>query len=100
MFTASLGVIADLTDYDELKSGRRREAIYYGLYGIVRKTGWALCSLILVGIFSVFGYSKANPLGVRMVWIVCAVSCFIGLLAFIPYKIGDSKEETKRIMGL
>jgi GPH family glycoside/pentoside/hexuronide:cation symporter len=100
MFTASLGVIADLTDYDELKSGRRREAIYYGLYGIVRKTGWALCSLILVGIFSVFGYSKENPLGVRVVWIVCAVSCLIGLLAFIPYKIGDSKEETKRIMGL
>jgi glycoside/pentoside/hexuronide:cation symporter, GPH family len=100
MFTASLGVIADLTDYDELKSGRRREAIYYGLYGIVRKTGWALCSLILVGIFSVFGYSKENPLGVRVIWIVCAVSCLIGLLAFIPYKIGDSKEETKRIMGL
>jgi GPH family glycoside/pentoside/hexuronide:cation symporter len=100
MFTASLAVIADLTDYDELKSGRRREAIYYGLYGIVRKTGWALCSLILVGIFSAFGYSKGNPLGVRVVWIVCAISCLLGLLAFIPYKIGDSKEETKRIMGL
>jgi Na+/melibiose symporter-like transporter len=100
MFTASLAVIADLTDYDELKSGRRREAIYYGLYGIVRKTGWALCSLILVGIFSVFGYSKENPLGVRVIWIVCAISCLLGLLAFIPYKIGDSKEETKRVMGL
>ncbi|HEY9161222.1 MAG TPA: MFS transporter [Desulfomonilia bacterium] len=100
MFTASLGIIADLTDYDELKSGRRREAIYYGLYGIVRKTGWALCSLILVGIFSFFGYSKENPLGIRVVWIVCSISCLIGLLAFIPYKIGDSKEETKRIMGL
>jgi len=100
MFTASLGVIADLTDYDELKSGRRREAIYYGIYGIVRKTGWAICSLILVGIFSAFGYSRENPLGVRVVWIVCAISCLIGLLAFIPYRIGDSKEETRRIMGL
>jgi len=100
MFTASLGVIADLTDYDELKSGRRREAIYYGIYGIVRKTGWAICSLILVGIFSAIGYSRENPLGVRVVWIVCAISCLIGLLAFIPYRIGDSKEETRRIMGL
>ena len=100
MFTASLGVIADLTDYDELKSGRRREAIHYGIYGIVRKTGWAICSLILVGIFSAFGYSRENPLGVRVVWIVCAISCLIGLLAFIPYRIGDSKEETRRIMGL
>jgi GPH family glycoside/pentoside/hexuronide:cation symporter len=100
MFTAVLGVIADITDYDELKHGSRREAIYYGIYGIVRKTGWAFCSLILVGVFSLFGYSAENPMGVRVIWLVCALSCLIGLLAFIPYKLGDSKEETRRIMGL
>jgi Na+/melibiose symporter-like transporter len=100
MFAASLGIIADLTDYDELKFGKRREAIYYGIYGIVRKTGWALCSLILAGIFEVFGYSQENPLGVRMIWLVCALSCLLGLVAFVPYKLGDSKEETREIMGL
>ncbi len=100
MFTAVLGVIADLTDYDELKSGRRREAIYYGIYGIVRKTGWAFCSIILATVFSLFGYSAENPTGVRVIWLVCAFSCLIGLIAFIPYKLGDSKEETKEIMGL
>jgi glycoside/pentoside/hexuronide:cation symporter, GPH family len=100
MFTATLGVIADLTDYDELKSGRRREAIHYGIYGIVRKTGWALCALILSGVFSAFGYSAENPQGVRVIWLVCAFSCAMGMVAFIPYRIGDSKEETKRIMGL
>ncbi len=100
MFTAVLGVIADITDYDELKHGSRREAIYYGIYGIVRKTGWAFCSLILVGVFSLFGYSAENPMGVRVIWLVCALSCLIGFLAFIPYKLGDSKEETRRIMGL
>ena len=100
MFTAVLGVIADITDYDELKHGRRREAIYYGIYGIVRKTGWAFCSLILVGVFSLFGYSAENPMGVRVIWLVCALSCLIGLLAFIPYKLGDSREETGKIMGL
>lgn len=100
MFTATIGIIADLTDYDQLKSGQRREAIYYGIYGIVRKTGWALCSLILAGVFSVFGYSAENPFGVRVIWLVCALSCLIGLLVFIPYKLGDSKEETKEIMGL
>jgi len=100
MFITVLGIIADLTDYDELKTGKRREAIYYGIYGIVRKTGWALCSLILVGVFAVFGYSVENPLGVRIIWLVCALSCLIGLLVFIPYKLGDSKEETKAIMEL
>lgn len=100
MFIAVLGVIADITDYDELKTGKRREAIYYGIYGIVRKVGWALCSLILTGTFALFGYSAENPLGVRIIWLVCALSCLIGLLAFIPYKLGDTKEETKEIMGL
>jgi len=100
MFAAVLGIIADLTDYDQLKSGQRREAIYYGIYGIVRKTGWALCSLILAGVFSVFGYSAENPLGVRVIWLVCALSCLIGLLFFTPYKLGDSREETRKIMGL
>jgi GPH family glycoside/pentoside/hexuronide:cation symporter len=100
MFTAVLGIIADLTDYDQLKSGQRREAIYYGIYGIVRKTGWALCSLILAGIFSAFGYSAENPFGVRVIWLVCALSCLIGLLFFIPYKLGDTKDETREIMGL
>jgi glycoside/pentoside/hexuronide:cation symporter, GPH family len=100
MFTAVLGVIADLTDYDELKSGRRREAVHYGLYGIVRKTGWALCALILAGVYSAFGYSAQNPMGVRVIWLVCALSCLVGFAAFIPYRIGDSREETKKVMGL
>ena len=95
MFAAVLGIIADLTDYDQLKFGQRREAIYYGIYGIVRKTGWALCSLILAGVFSAFGYSGQNPLGVRVVWLVCALSCLVGLLVFTPYKLGDTKEEIK-----
>jgi GPH family glycoside/pentoside/hexuronide:cation symporter len=99
MFAAVLGLIADLTDYDQLKFGQRREAIYYGIYGIVRKTGWALCSLILAGVFSAFGYSGENPLGVRVVWLVCALSCLIGLLVFAPYKLGDTKEETENLMA-
>jgi glycoside/pentoside/hexuronide:cation symporter, GPH family len=99
MFVAVLGLIADLTDYDQLKFGQRREAIYYGIYGIVRKTGWALCSLILTGVFSAFGYSAANPLGVRVIWLVCALSCLVGLLVFVPYRLGDTREETGKIMS-
>jgi GPH family glycoside/pentoside/hexuronide:cation symporter len=94
MFAVALGLIADLTDYDELKSGQRREAVYYGIYGIVRKTGWAACSLIMVGVFGLFGFTVENPMGVRVVWLVSAFACLLGFLVFIPYKIGDSKEET------
>jgi GPH family glycoside/pentoside/hexuronide:cation symporter len=99
MFAVALGLIADLTDYDELKSGKRREAVYYGIYGIVRKTGWAFCSLIMMIVFKLFGFSAENPMGVRVVWLVCALSCMVGFLTFIPYKIGDSQAETKTIFA-
>ena len=95
MFAVAIGLIADLTDYDELICGQRREAVYYGIYGIVRKTGWAFCSLIMMGVFHIFGFSVENPMGVRVVWLVCAGACFLGYLVFIPYRIGDSQAETK-----
>jgi len=100
MFTASIGLIADLSDYGELRDGERSEAVYYGIYGIVRKVGWAFCSFILTATFARFGYSLANPFGVRVIWIICAVACLAGLLLFIPYRLGDSREETRDIMGL
>ncbi len=98
MFMASLGLIADLTDYGEIRHGIRTEAVYFGIYGIARKTGWACCSLILTATFSMFGYAADNPLGVRVVWILCALFCLIGLILFIPYRLGDSMEETRRIL--
>ena len=86
MFTASIGLIADLSDYGELKHGDRSEAVYYGIYGIVRKVGWAFCSFILAATFARFGYSLENPFGVRVIWLMCSASCLIGLLLFIPYR--------------
>jgi hypothetical protein len=46
-----------------------------------------------------FGYSLENPFGVSVIWIICALSCIVGLILFIPYKLGDTMEETKRIVG-
>ena len=98
MFAVALGLIADLTDYDELKSGQRREPVYYGIYGIVRKTGWAACSLIMAAVFNVFGFTARNPMGVRVIWLVCSLACLLALLVFIPYRIGDSQAETRNMM--
>jgi GPH family glycoside/pentoside/hexuronide:cation symporter len=100
MFVAAIGLIADITDYDELKHGKRREAIYYGIYGIVRKTGWAFCSLIALAAYRAFGYSSANPFGVQVVWLVCAAACFLSFFVFIPYRLGDNPEQTRESMNL
>ena len=44
--------------------------------------------------------SDSNSARGRGIWLVCALSCLIGLLFFTPYKLDDTKEETKEIMGL
>jgi hypothetical protein len=38
-------------------------------------------------------------MGVRVIWLVCAAVCLLGLIAFIPYRVGDSKDETRRILN-
>ena len=52
------------------------------------------------GRVSPFGFSVENPMGVRVIWLVCAGACFLGYIAFIPYSIGDSQAETKKIFSL
>jgi GPH family glycoside/pentoside/hexuronide:cation symporter len=98
MFANVLGLLADLTDYDEIKSGQRREAIYYGIYGIVRKAGWALCSFVTIWSYDTFGFSVENPHGVQVVWLICAVASLLSFLAFIPYRVGNTMEETRALL--
>ena len=51
----------------------------------------------MMGVFHWFGFSAENPLGVRVIWLVCAGSCLLGYITYIPYNIGDSQAETKKI---
>ena len=37
-------------------------------------------------------------MGVRVIWLVCALACLLALVVFIPYRIGDSQEETRRML--
>jgi hypothetical protein len=52
----------------------------------------------MVGVFSLFGFTVENPMGVQIIWLVCALACLLGFLVFIPYRIGDSKEETATLI--
>ena len=43
-------MIADITDEDEVRSGRRREGMYYGVNGFVVRLVGFLQSLVLLGL--------------------------------------------------
>jgi hypothetical protein len=48
----------------------------------------------------IFGYTRANPLGVRIAFLVMVVFILVGLALFQGYKLGETPEETRKNMNL
>ena len=93
-------MMGNVVDYDELLTKRRREAIYYGTFSFSIGLGTAVGTLILPLLLENFGYTQANPLGVRLAFPVMAVFIFVGYFIFQKYRIGDTIEETRRNLNL
>jgi GPH family glycoside/pentoside/hexuronide:cation symporter len=89
-------MMGNLVDYDEMLTNRRREAIYYGTFSFANGLGAALGTLILPLLLQNFGYTQANPLGVRLAFPVMALFIFAGYLLFQKYRVGDTPEETRK----
>lgn len=91
LFPAPL--IADIVDYDSLRTGLRREATYYGAQNFVEKTTSALAPLVL-GLLLELGRTADDPLGVRLVGPVAGVMVLAGFLAFRRYDLSDDVLDT------
>ena len=89
-------MMGNVVDYDEMLTDRRREAIYYGTFSFAIGLGTAIGTLILPLLLENFGYTQANPMGVRLAFPVMAAFIFIGFLIFQKYRIGDTLEETRK----
>ncbi len=93
-------MMGNVVDYDEMLTGRRREAIYYGTFSFAIGLGSSVGTLILP-LFSIPLDTRAqNPLGVRVAFLVMALFVFIGYLIFQTYQLGDTPEETRRNMKM
>ena len=53
----------DVIEWDELRTGRRQEGIYYGVMNFIRKTTGALAIFIALQVLGWFGY-QTPPAGV------------------------------------
>lgn len=79
-------MLAELTDYDYALTGKRREAIYFGVQGLILKSAIGLSSLILTFVLQRYGFSVANPLGVRISGPLAGLFVLMGVavLCFYP----------------
>jgi GPH family glycoside/pentoside/hexuronide:cation symporter len=79
---------ADIVDDDSLRTGMRREAMYFGAQNFVEKVVTALSAPILIGVLAL-GDSSDNTLGIRLVGPVAGLILLTGYLLFRRYDLPD-----------
>ncbi|MEW6200420.1 MAG: MFS transporter [bacterium] len=95
-----LPIIADIADYDEKLTGKRREAMFFGAQGILQKYTIGLTFFIQGFLFNRYGYSEANPLGIKLLGPVTSIFVLIGLLVFIFYPLDEKSLTLKPLWRL
>ena len=90
LFVLPNPILADVVDEDETRTGLRREGIYFAAAGTLNKLGFALSTVIFGLLLQSFGFSTAQPLGVRLVGPVAGLGMLLGLLIFVRgYRLPD-----------
>jgi GPH family glycoside/pentoside/hexuronide:cation symporter len=89
VFTFPNAIIADIVDYDAVRTGMRREALYYGAQNVVEKWTGSLMFPIFAGLL-LLGETTDNPLGIRLMGPVAGIAALAGFLAFRGYWLPDS----------
>lgn len=92
-------MMGSVADYDELQTKTRREAVYYGAFSLAVEGGPTVSTLLLPLLYQNFGYTAANPLGVRLAYLVIGLLVGIGLIFFRSYQLGDTPAEVARFVS-
>jgi len=106
--TALAGVVilspaftAEVTDYDAVQTGQRREGAYYSAWGLLDEiiNGAALTVLPLLLLLGRSHSDPHGPLGVRLVGPVGGALLFAGFLIFLRYPLRDQQASSERVAG-
>ena len=81
-------LIADITDYDTIRTGLRREATFYATQATIEKIAGAAGPAILIALLAL-GSTADNPLGIRLVGPVAGALTLMGYFVFRRYWLPD-----------
>ena len=84
-FVIPNAMLAELTEYDYAQTGRRREAIYFGVQGLILKSAIGLSSLVLTFVLERYGFSVGNALGVRISGPLAGFFILAGVVVLLKY---------------
>ena len=80
-------LISDVIDADEQRTGLRREAMYFGMQGLLTKVSFGVGPLVATLLFTFFGNTADEPLGILLCGPVAGVLALLGWLAFRRYPL-------------
>lgn len=89
MFVVPNAMVADIAENDGIINGQKREGMFFGAQGLIIKLVIGFSSLITPFIFSIFGNSISNPLGLHIVGPLSGILIFFGLIAFNKYALNE-----------
>jgi glycoside/pentoside/hexuronide:cation symporter, GPH family len=73
-------LIADIVDEDELKTGVRREGMFFGLNGFVVRFAIAMKSIAMAAIFTWSGYNANLPVGAQPATVALGMRILLAVL--------------------
>lgn len=88
VFTFPNAIMADIIDYDAVRTGMRREALYYGAQNVLEKWTGSLMFPIFAGLL-LLGETTEDPLGLRLVAPVAGAASLLGWVCFRGYRLPD-----------
>ncbi len=80
-------LISDVIDFDEQRTGLRREAMYFGMQGLMTKISFGVGPLIATQLFTIFGNTADRPLGVLLCGPAAGLLGLAGWAAFRRYPL-------------
>ena len=90
-------VIADIVDYDEIRTGKRRETTYSGINALITKPAISIANWMFLTIIAGFGFNKDAitfdaQLGIMIGFaLIPSIFLIFGALVMLYYKLDGPK---------
>jgi GPH family glycoside/pentoside/hexuronide:cation symporter len=84
-------LLADVIDYDEQLTGKRREGIYVGVQALFQKIAIGISIAVAASLMYVGGDLKPTELGLKLISLSAGVVALISLFIFLGYPVREKE---------
>jgi len=91
-------LVSEIIDEDIRENGKRREAMFFGVQGLINKFMVAIAGFVVGVVLDLFGNTVDSPFGVILVAPIAAVIALIGFIIMMRLNIAKG-EENPQIEG-